>query len=338
MPAGNRAWCFTLNNPTEDEKDLLPKESDQLFQHAVSLCYQLEAGASGTPHIQGYVRFSCQRSLNIVRSLIPRAHWEPAKGTPQQNLVYCTKADGRLAEPVVIGQFGGVGGGAPNASLKRGDFLALVQDNPHITTNQLIDAGGLDVLCSAPNLLGIARGYLLADERGNGITCRLFVGPTGTGKSRLANHLFPLGYRKVSQRWWDGYAGESTVIFDDFDGSDLPIADLLQAIDRYSINVPVKGGFVKLVATNFIITSNLLPREWYPLAPPKRINAIHRRISEVIDFSSDPPTHFTGQHYLIEGKAYGGDPYPLPWLTPDPQPEPEFELTPEYFPNTPMSE
>jgi hypothetical protein len=40
-------------------------------------------------------------------------------------------------------------------------------------------------------------------------------GVTGAGKSRQARDRFPDAYIKSNNVWWDGYAGEETVIIDE---------------------------------------------------------------------------------------------------------------------------
>lgn len=334
MPSGNRAWCFTLNNPTEEDTRIIQDVQTNLWPFLRLFVCQLETGANGTPHYQGYAQFTVQRSLNVVKSLIPRAHFEVAKGTPQQNRNYCTKPDGRLAEPILVGEWGELrdGSGTGN-TLKRSDVVNLIQQDPFISETEIINKGGLETLVFSTNVLGIARGYLMANHRSHGITCHLYYGDTGTGKSRLAFDLYPDAYRKASGPWWDGYSGQPVVILDDYDDQFLPIGDLLRAIDRYPMQVAVKGNFVRLVATTFIITSNLLPREWYPNAPPNRLAAVHRRIAKVIAFTSDTVLEHDGIRYLKENDASRGEPFPLPWLAePEPEPEPSspelFELTP----------
>lgn len=85
-------WVFTLNNPTEDET------LSNLPECAVYLVYGKEIGASGTPHLQGFIIFSSRKRLRSVRQIVgTRAHCEPAKGTNQQARDYCCK-DGNVTE------------------------------------------------------------------------------------------------------------------------------------------------------------------------------------------------------------------------------------------------
>ena len=44
--------------------------------------------------------------------------------------------------------------------------------------------------------------------------------------------------------WFDGYIGQDTAIFDDFRASGNRFSYILRIIDRYPMDVPVKGGFV----------------------------------------------------------------------------------------------
>lgn len=83
-----RNWCFTLNNYSTDEQLSITA----LYPEKV--CYLLfgrETGEEGTPHLQGYFKATSQVRLSAIKKWIPRAHFEVAKGTPQQNYEYCTK-------------------------------------------------------------------------------------------------------------------------------------------------------------------------------------------------------------------------------------------------------
>lgn len=50
-----------------------------------------EVGEQGTPHLQCYFNFKNQKRFSTLKKAVPRAHWEKARGTVQENLKYCSK-------------------------------------------------------------------------------------------------------------------------------------------------------------------------------------------------------------------------------------------------------
>lgn len=115
-------------------------------------------------------------------------------------------------------------------------------------------------------------------------TCRAYVGPTGTGKSRLAwEQAGEDAYVKnPTTKWWDGYKGQKHVIIDEFRG-EINISHLLRWLDRYPVLVEIKGSSMPLSATTFWVCSNITPQEWYPLVDSNTMDALMRRI-ELINF------------------------------------------------------
>lgn len=72
--------------------------------------------------------------------------------------------------------------------------------------------------------------------------------------------------RQEQGAWFDGYSGQDILILNDFAGDSkmgIPFPTLLGMFDPYSMDIPVKGGFVKLRAKFLIFTSNKHPRDWY---------------------------------------------------------------------------
>lgn len=89
-------WVFTLNNYTLQDLTDLPKALDCV---GCEFVFQQEEGASGTPHLQGCIKFKNQREFNQVKNLIgPRAHLEKAKGKWPQCVAYSTKQETRSGE------------------------------------------------------------------------------------------------------------------------------------------------------------------------------------------------------------------------------------------------
>jgi hypothetical protein len=89
-----RSVCFTLNNPTEEERKSL---IDSFDDHWTYLVIGDEKGDSGTPHLQCYGKLNKRHSHAALKRLIPRAHFERTRGTPKQAADYCKK-DGKFVE------------------------------------------------------------------------------------------------------------------------------------------------------------------------------------------------------------------------------------------------
>jgi len=259
MPKGEkraRAWCYTLNNPTEDERRQI-KEAQKGARYGI---HQLEVGAAGgTPHIQGYIYFENAKSLQATKGVIgARAHLEAAHGTPAENRNYCSKDEGRLEPPIEDGVLPEQG--------KRNDI------NDAIET--LRSGGGLrGVAASSPSIvLKYPRGLQLLDsllndkERTEKTELWIFYGEPGTGKSHSAYSISEGGqYSPIignSGIWWDGYNGQPWVIFDEFK-CNIPLGLLKRLADSHPLTVDIKGGSRQFTSKYIIITSNLDPMDWY---------------------------------------------------------------------------
>lgn len=92
-------WCFTLNNPTEDDIRLCRglvesgEASYLIFGHE-----HKDGGEGGTQtyHLQGYVEFNARKRRSSVSNLqaLRRAFLQVRKGTSEQARAYCTKEPG----------------------------------------------------------------------------------------------------------------------------------------------------------------------------------------------------------------------------------------------------
>lgn len=105
-----KAWCFTLNNYTEQEYEFLSSalraESEKYFYIVGK-----EVGESGTPHLQGYVELKAEKKkfrplpkFAIERDGKQAMHFERAKGSRQQNYVYCSKDGNFITNITPVGE------------------------------------------------------------------------------------------------------------------------------------------------------------------------------------------------------------------------------------------
>ena len=90
-------WIFTLNNHTDDNINRLMEDSS-----IEQLSMQEETGESGTPHLQGYVKFKTKlRPLSIFKNDF-KAHWEPCRNI-KEAIIYTQKEDTRTGKQFIRG-------------------------------------------------------------------------------------------------------------------------------------------------------------------------------------------------------------------------------------------
>lgn len=129
--------------------------------------------------------------------------------------------------------------------------------------------------------------------------CIVFWGSSGTGKSRRAWHEAGMGayVKDPLTKFWDGYQGQENVVIDEFRGG-ISIGHLLRWLDRYPVNVEVKGAAVALKAKCIWITSNLPPQDWYKDLDAETLQALLRRL-QVHHASFDPDSEWAQTNHQL---------------------------------------
>lgn len=246
----SRAYCFTLNNPTEDEfRDLLDIKCRYIIAAS-------EVGESDTPHVQGFIYFAEAVSFSSVKRLIGgRSHIERARGTTAQAIAYCQK-DGDYVEfgiPPLDARAKGIASAAKWAAIRKAcenrDYGNLPDD--FICRNYRSYNGIRQLYLEQRKLvdLDVLENYW-------------YHGDTGTGKSRAARawcHARGLAfYLKDLTTWWCGYEHEPVVIIDEFgpDAAKLLGEQLKIWTDHYVCRVQPKFGSMLIRPKHFIICSN----------------------------------------------------------------------------------
>jgi len=239
-------YCFTHNNYADTTL-----EDNIDCQYIV---YGKEIGASGTPHLQGFIRFNAQKSLKQAIKALPGCHVEVAN-TFQAAMDYCKK-DGDYVER----------GTAPLTQAQKGagekrrwdDILLAAQEG------RFEDIDPKTRVTQCRNLEFIRskalRDRALVDTEEKHYW---YHGATGTGKSRRAREENPDAYLKcAANKWWDGYVDQDTVIIEDFDKYHVKQGyEMKLWADRYPFPAETKGGSMIIRPKKIIVTSNYHPKD-----------------------------------------------------------------------------
>lgn len=288
-----RGWCFTKNlslRSTDSAKD--PKGQICVIErYLLGVCaehggddftYMVvgfeHAPSTGRPHLQGYVYFANPVRFSTVKDILGNdVHIEPARGSPQQNRVYCTK-DGVFVE--------------------RGDLPVQGKRVDIDDLKEMMAAGSSerDCVMAARSYQSAKHVQLLFSMKKPKLEFHKkevlwYWGPTGTGKSRRA--LAVANERGYSEdtwisgstlQWFQFYMDEKCAIFDDLRYSSTEFSTLLRLLDGYPYCVPVKGSARWWTPKLIIITTPYHPRDWSNVCKGEDIEQLVRRIDCIVEF------------------------------------------------------
>lgn len=298
---------------------------DGLPEDVRYLVYQIEKGEEGTEHVQGYIQFTKNKRMAAIKKItfnntegtavlpFARSHLAVAKGSPEQNKAYCTKAEGRIAGPWELG--------TSITSGQRVDLDAaykIVLETGDIS--KVEPAVFMKYASSCMKLASLAQ-----PPRRDGLKVICIVGATGIGKSYATHECYPNLYMPFygnSGLWWDGYTGQEVVLLEEFRGQ-VPLQKMLQILDPYPLRLEIKGGSVPARHKLVIITSNTHPSEWYPDNPQKpgatrepERKALNRRLGVGTTRYIEADTRIELQTKLAIALRLDGvvPPVPQPWL------------------------
>lgn len=280
----SRYWCFTDHNVcTSDQAKLRYSGFTTRENNIVSVTYLVigleTCPTTGKRHLQGYLELSNDVTLEAMIKHFPGTHWEKRFGTAAQASDYCKKEGhsfevGSISQPV------------QGARHDLDDIRAMAIANVPMSTIVEV-ASSFQAIRMAEKI----REYTKL-KRTWKTEIFWYHGPTGTGKTRIAfDEAGPdCWISNGSLRFWNGYDGQENVIFDDFRADFCPLHVLLQILDRYPLNIEIKGGHRSLMARKIWITCPYSPRELYAQHSQDRaedINQLLRRIEHIRFFG--PP-------------------------------------------------
>lgn len=241
---------------------------------------------------------------NSTWAFLERAHLEPMRGTFTENESYCSK-QGTL---IIYGEPPICKGGRSD----RNEYYRNLK-KPGSTHTQMMD---LDFARYARFMKATDRYYSLTVPtlRVNDPTeVILFFGPPGCGKTEFARAQFPDSYiLPIGKNLWFTISavGAKHIIIDDFK-KNLYLTDLLRLLDRYPLEVELKGGHIWFYPETIILTTNNDPHGWYEYndrhhekqALFRRFNSAYRfykneaKIPTPFEIDIYNPSHFADGYY-----------------------------------------
>lgn len=247
------------------------------------ICGQREAcPTTGNMHWQCYIETTKRRTQSSVikhwRKTIPlpiSVHIEIARGSAEENKTYCSKSESAV----------------PDSFFEWGDPMKQGERSDLSQYVEAVKQGADEYTLMTEHTATWAKYHSLANRvrqvvaKRNQADRQLRVvwlfGPPGTGKTHSA-----LAQARESQQrffiapslqWFDGYEGEEILIIDDLSPQTFNHHRdfVLRLLDKYPLQLPIKGAFVTAMYTTVYITSNYMPHQFN--CPPllDRVHLLH---------------------------------------------------------------
>lgn len=245
-----------------------------------------------TIHLQCYIIMQTRKRFSTIQKIIRsfddvgRVHLESCKGTHGQNVAYVTKPDTR------VDSLDPFGDDVTGEELSQGGNVGKIARLIETASGPRGISGALEELpvTGMQNIRNLQTYLHFTQKPHVGVRFNIFIsGPPRCGKSRFAWSLLGLPYVKGAGKWFDGYVGEKTALFDECQTLGRITDLILKITDRYPARVEVKGGSVWFNSVVNVFTSNLSFRD--ALCTDKEsfdvIGAIEDRFALILNVSCD---------------------------------------------------
>lgn len=288
-------FIFTLNNPDRSQ--------DLFFNlRPIQYCvYQLEVGASDTPHFQGYLRLVKKSKIGTAKNLFRdnRVQIEACR-SQAASMNYATKLETRVDGPWEIGKKPIIRNLSANMDGQKSDVDFLNEKILHEKMSYLNLYKQYPELCRAHQHY-IDRAYSKKSKMcrrdfkdnytGETLITYFMTGPTCTGKTSLAKTMASVFgydvYVKVPGKYWPGYMGQKAVIFDGLVPGRVDISHLKSIINFDISHVSIKNGFAILDVKVIFLISNCSFEELFFRVPFRIKQTLQRRLTAESVFSVD---------------------------------------------------
>jgi len=286
-----KAFSFTWNNYPSNYRDIFNGYSDKIKYLVIGE----EISKTGTPHLQGFIRWKTGTTDLSTSKKFGKCHVELSRGNDKENDDYCrglgetSKRHGKTpTEPekiFTIGDIGICGTG------RRTDLIELKESTKQgIPLRKLIDEqiNGYTDLKFVENIIKYNEKPRVYDKD---FKFYWIYGPTALGKTKyVIEKMYKTEYEQGNlyiamnnSKWWDGYDAHKIVLIDDFRDTFCSFSNLLQICQPVEYRIENKGGTRQLLAKTIIITSCHSPLEVYEDVSENKTQ-LYRRITALLRF------------------------------------------------------
>lgn len=289
-------FLFTINNYTDNDLNLV-RTAVQRDWGCNYLCFGLEEGAQGTPHIQGYLQVDHRmRASTVNRRIGNRARLQKATRSLEENKKYTSKTrendpnpnevweeygEARETKSVKTNDYGDL----INLLKEGGDVVDVVTQHPELAVKHFANILRIREILSNKKLVPSFFGPFLwqtppsfgpADVWGRALWLK---GPSGIGKTQFACSLIetPLFIRHIDQLRSYNTKEYGGIIFDDMNFLHWPRESQISLLDcEMPTAIHVRYRVVELPAyTKRIFTSNVDIFNMDDLAIKRRVKRIN---------------------------------------------------------------
>lgn len=257
MKKRNLFWFLTINNYTDEELTKVKNFYNDEKNVEEIVCGQEVGDEKKTPHIHVAIRFNKNgyHSFKQMKTLFPRANFAVVSQTVkdfEKIKEYCSK-DGQLLVNIV----------KPDKQGSRNDLTELYTFVRQ-QKRKLEEVGD-----AFPNLfMRYERSIKTVNNfhfkpRKEKPFVTVIHGRPGSGKTRFVYNFeqknnLELYSKNISHTWFDGYQQQDICLFDEWQtGSPISFKMMLTIMDRYKLQVEIKGGTVEFNSKYiFICNSN----------------------------------------------------------------------------------
>jgi len=213
---------------------------------------------TGRRHWQGYVEMRERQQLSFMKLVDPTAHWEVRRGTQEEAIKYTKKSD-----TAVAGTWFEQGVKHRQDASKRLQVVCeLIKQGMPLST--IAFDHPVEYVMFNKGLLALELQLRKRPPKFRHVGCWLLYGAPGSGKTSFVMNMYDESevYIKDESEWWQDYASQPVLLFDDFYGN-FRMSSMLRWCDGHPTRLGVKGLHAYACWTRVFVTSNEHRNLWY---------------------------------------------------------------------------